>query len=308
MVFNINYFLLLFLALTFVSSDFLKPTKHLPYFSDYPFDQSLSPNNSDWMSRLSDSVNITSLSIPGTHDTCTYGFKGKSGILKVLIEQFGRTQTWTLEDQLKAGLRYVDIRASSDGRIYHGILRTTSTLLSVMETVAKFLKEHPTEGIVMRLSFSQNKKCPTSECVEKNFMNVLNRHSDILYVNDTIPVMKDIRGKVFLITGGITYKSEFKWGSRITLQDDYQFIGDGDKAIAHKTEEVQEYMDKSKDKSLFIINHCSAAGAYSLVSLKRIAYEVNQVPYNGKEFGGIIPLDFPGEELVTHIIEQNFIN
>ena len=67
-------------------------------------------------------------------------------------------------------------------------------------------------------------------------------------------------------------------------------------------------MDKSKDKSLFIINHCSAAGAYSLVSLKRIAYEVNQVPYNGKEFGGIIPLDFPGEELVTHIIEQNFIN
>ena len=109
-----------------------------------------------------------------------------------------------------------------------------------VETVAKFLKEHPTEGIVMRLSFSQNKKCQTSECVEKNFMNVLNRHSDILYVNDTIPVMKDIRGKVFLITGGITYKSEFKWGSRITLQDDYQFIGDGDKAIAHKKEEVQE--------------------------------------------------------------------
>ena len=283
-----------------------KPSEHLSYFSDYALEKDKILNNSDWMSFVNGSMNITTLAIPGTHDTCTYKFKGRSSIILFLVEKYGRTQSWNLEEQLLAGIRYIDIRLSSDGNIYHGILRTSSTLKSVFETVAIFLKKHNTEGIIMRLSYHQNDRCTKSDCYEKNVIHVLQQYNDILYTNHTIPLLNDIRGKIFLIVGGMTYLDAFQWGGRITLQDFYNLQGDGEKEIIEKKRRVLEYLEKSKNKELFIINHCSASGAFTLVSIKKIAKEVNQVPFNNTEFSGIIPMDFPGEDLITYIINQNF--
>ena len=79
----------------------------------------------------------------------------------------------TLSTCYSRDLWYIDISLSSDGNIYHGILGTSSTLKSVFETVAIFLKEQNTEGIIMRLSYHQNDRCTKSDCYEKNVIHVL---------------------------------------------------------------------------------------------------------------------------------------
>ena len=57
-------------------------------------------SNNIWCQKLDDSLLISEISIPGTHDSCaTYG---SYNCLK--------TQSWDLNTQLYAGIRYFDIR------------------------------------------------------------------------------------------------------------------------------------------------------------------------------------------------------
>ena len=54
---------------------------------------------SDWISKLPDNLKLSQLTIPGTHNSCS--FQGTP---------FAITQSYSLELQLKAGLRYFDLR------------------------------------------------------------------------------------------------------------------------------------------------------------------------------------------------------
>ncbi|KAG6003642.1 hypothetical protein E4U21_001845 [Claviceps maximensis] len=113
------------------------------YESDYSFDAN-EAHNPSWMRSLPDSVNITSLSIPGTHDTMTYDIK------KIQLQ----CQNWNLTTQLNAGLRYVDIRArlkDNELHIYHGHEPTGHSYREVLLTLFAFLDANPSEAIVMRL-------------------------------------------------------------------------------------------------------------------------------------------------------------
>ena len=67
---------------------------------------------------------------------------------------------------------------------------------------------------------------------------------------------------------------------------------------------VRKYMF-NEDSNKLIINHCSAIGRGVLTTLKHVAYNINEVPFKENGFRGIFALDFPGEELINHIINQN---
>ena len=56
------------------------------------------------MSNLPDDLILSDMSIPGTHDTMT------SHSLKCVMTPGCNTQNWQLEDQLKNGIRFLDIR------------------------------------------------------------------------------------------------------------------------------------------------------------------------------------------------------
>ncbi|KAG5982340.1 hypothetical protein E4U55_002031 [Claviceps digitariae] len=113
------------------------------YESDYSFDANVAHNPS-WMGHLPDDVNITSLSIPGTHDTMTYSVK------KLRLQ----CQNWNLTTQLNAGLRYVDIRArlkNNQLHIYHASEPTGYSYKDVLLALFAFLDANPSEAIIMRL-------------------------------------------------------------------------------------------------------------------------------------------------------------
>lgn len=52
----------------------------------------------------------------------------------------------------------------------------------------------------------------------------------------------------------------------------------------------------------------SASSDYLLVLPSTVAHETNKVPINYNGYLGIILADYPGEKLIDHLIQQNFIN
>lgn len=129
------------------------PASYHNYTSAYSFDLDLATNPS-WMSRIPDTVNLNSLSIPGTHDTLTF---------ELVDNKVFQCQNHALKTQLQAGLRYLDIRGrlvynASLGAdqepvigIYHGHVSTGYDFQDVLQTVFAFLDENPSEGIIMRV-------------------------------------------------------------------------------------------------------------------------------------------------------------
>ncbi|CRJ82845.1 hypothetical protein BN1708_009048 [Verticillium longisporum] len=86
------------------------------YLSEYSFDvdEALHP---DWMRAIPDDANITSLSIPGTHDTLTFDIR----------DELFQCQNNNLSAQLRAGMRYLDVRGRlvDDAiQIYHAEMFT----------------------------------------------------------------------------------------------------------------------------------------------------------------------------------------
>lgn len=138
----------------FVWSSPEKMPSYKNYTSSFSFDldRSIRP---DWMAHVPDQTSLASLSIPGTHDTETFDLVNNTRM---------QCQNHDLTTQLRAGLRYFDIRgrmiideaAGADGAvpeigIFHAQVYTGYTLEDVLLTLFEFLTQHPTEGIIMRL-------------------------------------------------------------------------------------------------------------------------------------------------------------
>lgn len=129
------------------------PATYHNYTSSFSFDLNQAVNP-DWMSHIPDDVYLNSISIPGTHDTLTFD---------LVDNEVFQCQNHDLKTQLRAGLRYFDIRgrllvnastaASQPPRIgiFHGHVSTGYTFQDVLMALFSFLDEHPSEGIVMRL-------------------------------------------------------------------------------------------------------------------------------------------------------------
>ena len=118
------------------------------------------------MAALPDSVKMTHMSLPGTHDTMTYKTFREKNVLYGSVTT--GTQFMTLKEQLESGIRVLDIRVRDRRNwgpkdvfvhgatlpIYHGPLFAGSYFgPDVLKACTAFLKAHPTETIFMRVDF-----------------------------------------------------------------------------------------------------------------------------------------------------------
>jgi len=98
----------------------------------------------EWMKQLDDQMAICRIAIPGTHDS---GAKGEGGMVA--------TQDLSIEKQLEEGIRCFDIRLRASGeqlKIYHGFFYQGITFeKDVVPVFVKFLKEHPSEMLIVSL-------------------------------------------------------------------------------------------------------------------------------------------------------------
>lgn len=98
----------------------------------------------NWMQDIEDNRLVCKMSIPGTHDTGAY--TGNAWV---------KTQDKNIEQQLNSGIRFFDIRLVHDNgvlKLCHGSHIFDATFVGdVLKTTAEFLKEHPSETVIMTI-------------------------------------------------------------------------------------------------------------------------------------------------------------
>ena len=219
----------------------------------------------------------------------------------------GQCQIWSIEEQLVAGIRYFDLRPAGDGIIYHADGKTTYSMNSIFKIFKNFLNEHPSEGLIVRIQF-QNKNYGDNieKSKEKEIYKILDNYNDILYKDNDVPSVGKLRKKIFVILENLEYKNLLIWDKNdlMELQDYFRLEGVKKLEIEKKKNLVRDYLfNNNKDK--LIINHCSSVGKRILTLNQDLAFIMNKVPYKEVGFRGILIFDFPGEELINHVIYQN---
>jgi 1-phosphatidylinositol phosphodiesterase len=100
--------------------------------------------HSSWMRDVPDEARVLSLSIPGTHNSCSIG-----GIFG-----FTKTQDLDLSDQLEAGIRFLDIRLShymDNLFVHHDVVHMGKCYADVLSVCSSFLERHPSETILVSI-------------------------------------------------------------------------------------------------------------------------------------------------------------
>ena len=285
-------------------------------------------SNEDWMSRLPDTVKVCKVSIPGTHDSGTVG-------VGMLTRHYARTQKLSIAEQWDAGIRFFDLRPKlEDGtlRIYHGPADCHLGFEEALLIIKSKLEQHPTEFCVVMT----NSAGGGLEGVDMT-MDLINTLFDIkmLAQFNAKMTVADVRGRVLFIhrdylTNGRDWPGTvvFGWPGNVLshharmmssqemsavlwAQD---FFTDGGKGnyVDSKwdivTGMIREFA--SAPEGVWCINHASGyTGSGISTNINRNAKTTNarllEYLTGHKSPIGIVPMDFPGQELIDAIIFLN---
>ncbi|KAL1887791.1 hypothetical protein Cpir12675_006412 [Ceratocystis pirilliformis] len=274
--------------------------------------------NADWMRNIADDTPLTSLVIPGTHNSVTDKLKNS------LV----RTQNKPLTEQLDGGIRYIDITCRYETyniRVYNGMSDTDYTLDNVLNAIFNFLDVHPREAVILRIQKSgvlDAKKFKTY--MDKHFFpGTVFGNEAVNYIysgkadDTTIPTIRQLRGKVLIL-------------------QDFKSSPPGHYGLPWNPETVSNYNNKLSISTFFqdskwdgIKSHLSEAPSGDSNKL-RITYTtasagvspINFAAKNNPDSGmnkllgqylsnneaacfGIIAMDFPGQNIVKEILKLN---
>jgi len=249
----------------------------------------------DWMKNIPDETKLSKMTIPGTHDSCSL-----FGIC------CARTQTWSLVEQMRAGLRYFDIRLrriNDTLRAYHGFVDQKETFDHILVYAFDFLEKNPSETIIMEIISEYD-----PENSKKSFKDLYEEYTQsyqdkiVSYQNKDI-TLGEIRGKLFVIkvfegsTSNIpnfliqnSWSVNFRW------------------YMNKKKRKIKENFHRalSMNDNRIFLNYLSASSDYAMMTPYTAAKQCNEIAmrYHGRL--GVVLADYPGEDLINHLIQQNF--
>ena len=146
---------------------------------------------SRWMGMIKDDALLKNIAIAGAHDAGTKG-----------LPYLAETQDRTTAEMLACGTRYFDLRVSKtkqgDLKIYHGPFKGV-TLDSVLEQITQFLKDNPTETLILDFQhFDNDAEQDTKTKVEA--LPVVQAQGDFVEFVDNL-TLGDARGKCLILWG-----------------------------------------------------------------------------------------------------------
>ncbi len=148
---------------------------------------------SDWMADLDGDRPLSTLAIPGTHD---------SGALYSIADVAGKCQSQSITEQLKAGVRFLDIRLQLRGdrlAVVHSIVDQMTDFADVLADIAAFLRAHPTEFLIV--SIKQDAEAigantTFADAVEE----ALSSYPDVVSCDRALPqTVAECRGKMYIL-------------------------------------------------------------------------------------------------------------
>lgn len=251
----------------------------------------------DWMSDLPDQLSLSRISVPGTHDTMS--LYGGSKI---------RCQSWPLDAQLAAGVRFLDIRCKLKGGhflIYHVNTYQESDLSGVLKDTLSFLKQHPRETVLMRVK-EELPILPNAEFAPRLRRYLDEEGQGRIWAREAIPTLGQARGKVIILEElehevlGVPYET-------LSVGDAWHVL-----SPECKWDKVKEHLGKAAVDSgtTLHLTFCSGNGLFT--NPEELAKDINQrcYEYLRAQAGqvvcwGVVLMDFPGMGLIQSIVESN---
>ena len=259
----------------------------------YSHDSNQKTTNLSWLTFMQDSVTLNQLSVPGSHDTMTYGYQPGFGLGNLFTGQqiptdptpipkdLVVTQAMDLQTQLNSGLRAFDIRCKdifNQFLIYHGDFYVGATFADVLNTVTNFLTAHPGEVVLMRVT-NEPAGAPLNvvqdtEDSSFNWETVFAGYYDssiwssffyrpqqLDYPPVYNPTLGQIRGKIVVLqdfTSSVGRIYGIPWGN-FNKQDDYNLSTNWD--LYSKWQAVKNQLNAAaSDPNGAYINFLSASG------------------------------------------------
>lgn len=227
----------------------------------YRHDKTAVANNPVWMAALPDDVRITEVSVPGTHDSMAY-----QGV--TLLSDIVLTQSMTLEQQLASGIRFLDIRLDHEGSkfvIRHTIFNLNASFDDVLNTVRRFLKQHPSETVLMRVR-QENERVSERKMAELLTAYCEREENRGLFYDggSYCPTVGELRGKIFLLREDIPaeFGTDYDYAH---IQDYFELRSNWD--LYNKWEKIKAYIGKA-----------DASGSYSMY-INFLSGSVGSMPY-----------------------------
>ena len=181
---------------------------------------------SNWMSSVDDFTLIKNMNIPGTHDTMA---------LHSIGDLAGQCQSLSLSDQLRVGVRFLDIRLKLDKnelKAVHGFVDQREKFSTIVNTVDSFLVAHPSEFIIMSIKEDDD---PSKSDI--TFDQAVNKYAKANWVAPTTlaaTTLVEMRGKVLILSrfkdstigvpayNGWSDNATFTLPNGIHVQDEYK--------------------------------------------------------------------------------------
>lgn len=287
-------------------------------------------NNACWMVGLPDTVKVCRVSIPGTHDSGTAG-------VRFPMKHYARTQTMSLAEQWDAGIRFFDLRPKLAGcelRIYHGPANCHITFEEALLILKQKLVENPTEFCIVMTNSAGGGQTAVDQAMTvacqvipsrmladfKADMTVADIRGRVLFIHRNSPSKgKDFPGAVVSGWPGnstsrrVQMVSSGGEGAVLWAQDFFTFGSNNpDAYLRSKWDNMYRLLRAFSDDGdgAWCINHTSGyTGTGIRTNIKRCSDAINKhlldylKTHNGPV--GIIPMDFPAQELIDAIIRTN---
>ena len=210
-------------------------------------------SRSKWMSLIRDSVKLSELAIPGTHDSASWTVK----------TDHTDTQCINFENQLKYGIRFFDIgvRHISDGLTLHrGHFYLSMGLNDFLDDVNGFLDSNPTEIIIIGLKQEKSDGGENTRSMSDTLDAYLNGNRRFLREWKSSITVGEARGKFIIMSNFWAFDDHGLNYNNFYVQDDSYLTTNWD--LYGRWESIWQHLSdaRSGDKNSFYINYLSGYG------------------------------------------------
>ena len=283
-------------------------------FAFVSFDRKYDEISIDWMSKVSDDVNILDLSIPGTHD---------SGAQHSIADVAGKCQDLSISSQLEIGVRFLDIRlqlVNDEFRVVHSFVDQDLKFETVVTDLYSFIKNYSSEFLIISIK-EDNSAVNSTISFDQALIKALKPYEDVFMLNESqLPkTLGDARSKIYILSrfsGDIGIPAYFGWNDDDSFELDDLYIQDNYNIsdIEEKKTDILntiKYANDNPNKLVINFTSCYLDPAFPPTYAGTTALAIN--PWLKEEIGknndklGIMLIDFIDEELSKAIYMRNIV-